>query len=41
MFTPSSLLESPDGALGTLVLPHYGGGANWEGGAADPETAML
>jgi quinoprotein glucose dehydrogenase len=23
------------------VLPHYGGGANWEGGAADPETGML
>ena len=41
MFTPSSLIEAPDGTRGTLVLPHYGGGANWEGGAADPETGML
>jgi quinoprotein glucose dehydrogenase len=23
------------------VLPHFGGGSNWEGGAADPETGML
>jgi quinoprotein glucose dehydrogenase len=41
MFTPPSLLDAPDGTRGTLVLPHYGGGANWEGGAADPETGML
>lgn len=41
MFTPPSLLEADDGTRGTLVLPHYGGGANWEGGAADPETGML
>ena len=41
MFTPPSLVEAPDGTRGTLVLPHYGGGANWEGGAADPETGML
>jgi quinoprotein glucose dehydrogenase len=41
MFTPSSLIEARDGTRGTLVLPHYGGGANWEGGAADPETGML
>jgi glucose dehydrogenase len=41
MFTPPSLIEAPDGTRGTLVLPHYGGGANWEGGAADPETGML
>jgi glucose dehydrogenase len=41
MFTPSSLIDAPDGTRGTLVLPHYGGGANWEGGAADPETGML
>jgi len=41
MFTPSSLIDAPDGTRGTLVLPHFGGGANWEGGAADPETGML
>lgn len=41
MFTPPSLLDADDGTRGTLVLPHYGGGANWEGGAADPETGML
>jgi quinoprotein glucose dehydrogenase len=41
IFTPPSLTEAPDGTRGTLVLPHYGGGANWEGGAADPETGML
>jgi glucose dehydrogenase len=41
MFTPPSLVDAPDGTRGTLVLPHYGGGANWEGGAADPETGML
>jgi glucose dehydrogenase len=41
MYTPSSLIEAPDGTRGALVLPHYGGGANWEGGAVDPETGML
>jgi quinoprotein glucose dehydrogenase len=41
MFTPPSLIDAPDGTRGALVLPHYGGGANWEGGAADPETGML
>jgi quinoprotein glucose dehydrogenase len=41
IFTPSSLITAADGTRGTLVLPHYGGGANWEGGAADPETGML
>ncbi len=41
MFTPPSLVAAPDGTRGTLVLPHYGGGANGEGGAADPETGML
>jgi quinoprotein glucose dehydrogenase len=41
LFTPSSLIDAPDGTRGTLVLPHYGGGANWEGGAADPDTGLL
>ncbi len=41
LYTPGSLVDASDGTRGTLVLPHYGGGANWEGGAADPETGML
>ena len=41
MYSPPSLREAPDGTRGTLVLPHYGGGTNWEGGAADPETGYL
>ena len=41
MYTPSSLIDAPDGTRGALVLPHYGGGANWEGGAVDPETGVL
>jgi quinoprotein glucose dehydrogenase len=41
MFTPASLVDASDGTRGTLMLPNYGGGTNWEGGAADPETGML
>ena len=41
LYTPPSLLEAQDGTRGTLHLPHFGGGANWEGGAADPETGIL
>jgi glucose dehydrogenase len=41
MFTPPSLRAADDGTRGTLMLPNYGGGANWEGGAADPETGLL
>jgi len=41
MFTPASLANAPDGTRGTLMLPNYGGGTNWEGGAADPETGYL
>jgi quinoprotein glucose dehydrogenase len=41
MFTPPSLINAPDGTRGALVLPHFGGGSNWEGGAADPDTGML
>jgi hypothetical protein len=33
MFTPPSLVDADDGTRGTLVLPHFGGGTNWEGGA--------
>jgi quinoprotein glucose dehydrogenase len=41
IYTPLSLANAPDGTHGTLMLPNFGGGANWEGGAADPETGML
>lgn len=41
IFTPSSLADAPDGTRGTLSLPGSLGGANWEGGALDPETGLL
>jgi quinoprotein glucose dehydrogenase len=41
LFTPPSLAKAPDGTQGTLHLPHATGGANWEGGAYDPETGIL
>jgi len=40
LFTPGSLLR-PDGSGGTLILPGTVGGANWPGGAVDPETGIL
>jgi quinoprotein glucose dehydrogenase len=41
IFTPPSLAEDADGTGGTLALPSTVGGANWEGGALDPETGFL
>ena len=41
LFTPPSLAQSPDGTKGTLSLPFATGGANWEGGAYDPNTGFL
>ncbi len=41
LFTPPSLAAASDGTQGTLGLPGNLGGANWEGGAADPETGYL
>jgi quinoprotein glucose dehydrogenase len=41
IFTPPSLANAPDGTQGTIVLPSFTGGANWEGGAFDPETNVL
>jgi quinoprotein glucose dehydrogenase len=40
IFTPP-IVSNPDGLLGTLMLPATTGGANWQGGASDPETAIL
>ncbi|MFN8580423.1 MAG: PQQ-binding-like beta-propeller repeat protein [Gemmatimonadaceae bacterium] len=41
IFTPSSLLNAPDGTRGTLSLPGTLGGTNWEHAAYDPESGML
>ena len=39
IFTPPSV-ASPDGTLGTLMLPSAGGGTNWPGGSLDVETGI-
>jgi glucose dehydrogenase len=41
IFNPPSLRDAEDGTRGTLLLPNFGGGSNWEGGAADPETGIV
>ncbi|MCZ6507428.1 MAG: pyrroloquinoline quinone-dependent dehydrogenase, partial [Acidobacteria bacterium] len=41
IFTPPSVVNGPDGTRGTLMTPNAIGGANWEGGAVDPESGML
>jgi quinoprotein glucose dehydrogenase len=42
MFTPPSLPGTgSDTRLGTLNVPGYIGGANWNGAAVDPETGIL
>ena len=40
LFTPPVVSQRP-GPLATLALPSTGGGANWPGGAFDPETNMI
>jgi len=40
LYTPPSLI-TPGGTQGTLILPEAQGGANWPGGAFDPETGLL
>ena len=40
MFTPASLVDPAQGTKGTLTFPGSGG-ANWEGGALDPDTGYL
>ena len=39
VYTPGSLLAN--GGKGTIIVPGYGGGANWYSGAADPETGFV
>lgn len=41
LYQPPSLQDHPDGTQGTLSLPSSIGGANWEGGALDPESGYL
>jgi quinoprotein glucose dehydrogenase len=41
LYTPGSLGQDPGGTRGTIVVPGFGGGANWESGAADPETGFV
>jgi quinoprotein glucose dehydrogenase len=41
LYAPASLADAKDGTKGTLTLPSSTGGANWEGGALDPETGFL
>jgi quinoprotein glucose dehydrogenase len=41
IFTPPSIRsEGPDGKKGTLIVPGWYGGANWNTGAFDPETGV-
>jgi quinoprotein glucose dehydrogenase len=40
LFTPPILRDS-NGKIATLMLPHHVGGANWPGGAVDPESGIL
>jgi quinoprotein glucose dehydrogenase len=40
LFLPP-LVRDTDGKLGALILPNHTGGANWPGGALDPETGIL
>ena len=40
LYTPPSILDD-DGRGGTLMMPSQTGGANWEGGAFDPETGVI
>jgi quinoprotein glucose dehydrogenase len=41
MYTPGSLSDAADGTKGTVIFPGAGGGANWWGGVADPETGFV
>lgn len=41
IYMPGSLGMAPDGTRGTVMLPGAGGGANWWGARADPETGFV
>jgi quinoprotein glucose dehydrogenase len=40
LFIPP-MVRNADGKLASLLLPHHTGGANWPGGAFDPETGIF
>jgi len=40
LYLPPSVRDA-GGKLGSLILPNHTGGANWPGGALDPETGIL
>lgn len=40
MFLPPKVRDA-DGKIASLILPHHTGGANWPGGAFDPETGIM
>ena len=40
LFLPP-MVRDTDGKIATLILPHHTGGANWPGGALDPETGIM
>jgi quinoprotein glucose dehydrogenase len=40
MYTPTTPIVE-GGTQGTWIYPGYGGGANWNGGAFDPETGLM
>ena len=40
LFLPPSLRDA-NGKIGSLILPNHTGGANWPGGALDPETGIM
>jgi quinoprotein glucose dehydrogenase len=41
LFTPPSVIDQETQTGGTLTIPGSLGGANWEGGAVDPETGVI
>ena len=42
IFTPAiEVTTGPNALKGTIQVPGYGGGANWQSGAADPETGFV
>jgi quinoprotein glucose dehydrogenase len=42
IFTPGTLITTgPNASRGTIAVPGFGGGANWQSGASDPETGFV
>ena len=42
VFTPPVVVTTgPNAMRGTIQVPGYGGGANWQSGAADPESGYV